>query len=85
MVSAVLALAVNLAANLFLIPRFGISGASMASSIAYGAAALLTMIRFIQITGVGWSDLLLLRRSDVMYLVRIFHSGSKRLAGWCRD
>jgi O-antigen/teichoic acid export membrane protein len=85
MISAVLALAVNVAANLLLIPRFGISGASMASSLAYSAAALVTMILFLRLTGSGVSELLLLRRADVVYLARILQSGSKRFAEWHRD
>jgi hypothetical protein len=56
--------------NLVLIPQFGILGAATASSISYGLTALLTLIVFIRLTGRGWAETLIIRRSDVRALVQ---------------
>ena len=60
----------NVAVNLVLIPQFGILGAAAASSISYGLTALLTLIVFTRLTGRGWAETLVIRRSDVRALVR---------------
>ncbi len=51
-----------------LIPRFGIQGAAIASSVAYLVDSVLLVGKLREITGVAWSDLLLPRRAEfVMY------------------
>ncbi len=65
MVSAFVALVVNIGTNLILIPRFGISGASMASSIAYSVAACITLVCFLRITTRTWREPVLITLSDL--------------------
>ena len=62
--SAVAALA-NVAGNLVLVPRMGISGAALASSISYSLASLVVTWYFLRQTGVSWT-VLLPRRSDLL-------------------
>lgn len=78
MFSAFLALAVDVVVNLFLIPRMGIAGAALASSLAYAAAAIFTLTRFMRITGTSCSQALILRKSDLIYLGALFHAALGR-------
>jgi len=63
--SAYLALGGNLLLNLFLIPRYGIVGAAMATACSYSAATLLLLVLFVRESRLPVSEVLLLRRSDV--------------------
>ena len=58
-------LAVNVAANLVLVPRLGINGAAISSSISYGLTALITLFVFRRLAGRGWLETLVIRRTDV--------------------
>ena len=58
-------LAVNIAANLVLVPRLGINGAAISSSISYGLTALITLFVFRRLAGRGWLETLVIRRTDV--------------------
>lgn len=60
-----LGLLVNLALNLWWIPRHGASGAAASSSIAYALVALLLVWHLRREPGFSWLRLLLLRRGDV--------------------
>ena len=55
---------INLGLNLWLIPRIGIAGAALSSSIAYLAAALMMVAFYRRVSGVALSELLLPKRSD---------------------
>lgn len=52
--------------DLVLIPRMGIAGAALASSIAYCAALLAALPPYLRITGMSLSDLLLLKKADLV-------------------
>ena len=54
---------VNIAANLVLVPRIGISGAALASSISYTVLSVILMWLFVRETGVSWTAFLI-RQSD---------------------
>jgi O-antigen/teichoic acid export membrane protein len=58
-------LAVNVVANLILVPRLGINGAALASSISYSITALLTLAVFLRVSGRGLLETLVLRPSDL--------------------
>jgi O-antigen/teichoic acid export membrane protein len=58
-------LATNVVANLVLIPRLGINGAAIASSISYCLTAVLTLAVFRRLSGRGWIETLVIRPSDV--------------------
>ncbi len=58
-------LAVNVIANLILIPRFSIDGAATASSISYGVTAIITLLVFRRLSGRGWVETLVVQPSDI--------------------
>ncbi len=62
-------LALNVAANLVLVPRLGIVGAAVSSSISYTVTAAITLAVFVRLSGRGWAETLVLRPSDVRALV----------------
>jgi len=74
-------LVVNVAINLLLIPRYGIVGAAAASSISYLATALMTLIVFHRLSGRGWLETLVIRRSDLVALVGALRAVVARLRG----
>jgi O-antigen/teichoic acid export membrane protein len=57
--------ALNLVSNLVLIPSYGILGAAAASSVSYGLTALVTLVVFHRLSGQGWLEPVLVRRSDI--------------------
>lgn len=67
----ILIFALNIALNILLIPRIGILGAALSSSIAYLTAALLMSYLYKRITGTGYSIFLVPRRSDWRELRKI--------------
>jgi len=70
--SSFISLAVNIPLNLWLIPRWGISGAALASTIAYIVATLVVIIAFIKISKKSWSNILLIKKQDFQYKNIIF-------------
>jgi O-antigen/teichoic acid export membrane protein len=58
-------LAVNVALNLFLIPRLGIMGAAIASSLSYFVTAAFTVAAFRSLSGHGLRETLLVQPADV--------------------
>ena len=75
-------LAINVLANLNLVPRLGINGAALASSISYSATALVTLVVFLRVSGRGLAETLILRRSDLVVgaaaIGRLAHVLSRR-------
>jgi O-antigen/teichoic acid export membrane protein len=67
----------NLAANLVLIPEFGINGAALASTISYTFTAALTLILYRRLSGQGLRETLVVRRSD---LIRVWDAVRSRFA-----
>jgi len=65
--AAFVSLAVNIPLNLYLIPKWGISGAAFASSVAYIVATLIVIIAFIKISKKSWTDVLFIKKSDFKY------------------
>jgi len=62
--------------DFLLIPRFGINGAALASSISYMISALIITYLFIKTTGVRPLDLLILRAEDIVdyrRVLKVFH------------
>ena len=74
-------LGANVVSNLVLIPMYGIEGAAASSSISYGLTSLLTVAVFHRVSGVGFIETLVLRRSDVVALIRAMRAIAARLAG----
>ena len=72
-------LAVNVGANLVLVPRYGILGAAAASSVSYGLTALVILVVFLRHSGRGLAETLIVRRSDVQAAIRVGRSVGRRL------
>jgi Na+-driven multidrug efflux pump len=64
-------LAVTLAADFALIPPFGVSGAAVASSLAYGAHFALALAAYRQLSGGSIGDALLVRGDDLRRYVAL--------------
>jgi O-antigen/teichoic acid export membrane protein len=65
-----LALVVNVVANLFVIPRWGINGAAMTSSVCYILVLVTVLAFYIRWTGSRPRDVLMLRAEDIRVLRR---------------
>ncbi len=74
-------LAMNIASNLVLIPRYGISGAAASSSISYILTAALTLVAFRRLSGRGLIETVVVRRSDLVALRRAGAAFMDRLRG----
>ena len=59
-------LAINVIANFTLIPRLGINGAALSSSISYATTAIITVAVFRRLSGIPVVDTLLIKRSDLL-------------------
>lgn len=70
-------LAVNLAANMLLIPELGMNGAAAASTISYTLTALMILLLYRHLSGHGLRQALVIRRSDVS---RVRHEIRTRFA-----
>jgi len=62
--AAFVSLAVNIPLNLWLIPKWGISGAAFASSVAYITGTLVVMTAFVRISNTSWVTILLFKKHD---------------------
>jgi O-antigen/teichoic acid export membrane protein len=74
-------LAINIAANLVLVPRYGILGAAVASSLSYGLTALVTLVVFIRLSGRGIAETLIVRPSDIAAAGDVIRALFRRLSG----
>jgi hypothetical protein len=64
------ALTLNVSSNIFLIPRFGISGAALANGLSYGTAALVLLVAFIRDSGHSVAETLLVRPAEIGEMAR---------------
>jgi len=71
----------NVIANLVLIPRLGINGAAIASSISYGATAVVTLAVFCRLSGRGYLETIVARPSDVRAMLAMLRATADRLRG----
>jgi O-antigen/teichoic acid export membrane protein len=76
-----LGLATNVVANLILVPRLGILGAALASSLSYGLTALVMLAVFVRVSGRGVAETLIVRRSDVAAAWAVVQAVLRRLSG----
>jgi O-antigen/teichoic acid export membrane protein len=67
---SVVSMVCNLALNVVLIPRYGATGAAFSSSVCYLLSTALLLFFVLRHTGVPLSQALVLRASDVRFLVR---------------
>jgi O-antigen/teichoic acid export membrane protein len=74
-------LAMNIVANLILVPRFGINGAAASSSISYGLTAIVTLAVFRHLSGRGIVETLVIQPHDVRALRSMLGASVARLRG----
>ena len=72
------ALLVNIALNLWLIPKMGIIGAAMATSISYFVYFLISVYFYQKLTGIHFSKLFLLDKNDLIQIKDFFLNFFKR-------
>ncbi len=63
--SSVISLGVNIPLNLWLIPRWGISGAAFASTVAYIMGTLVIISIFVKISHKSWGEILIIKKIDL--------------------
>jgi O-antigen/teichoic acid export membrane protein len=80
LMTALVVTTVNVAANLVLIPRFGIVGAAIASTIAYTLGAVLRVVIYARLGRVPWWRVVVWERGDAR-LLRELLPGFRRHAG----
>ncbi len=68
--SGLVSLCTNVALNVILIPRYGIDGAAVATSISYSLNFIILVSAFTYLTGTPLISLLVLRSSDLRLLAR---------------
>ncbi len=78
------ALILNIGLNLYLIPRWGIEGAALSSSVAYAAGTGIQALRWSRLTGTSLATLLIVRREDFQAIARAF-SGARGSASPARS
>jgi O-antigen/teichoic acid export membrane protein len=63
--AAFTSLAINIPLNLYLIPKWGISGAAFASSASYIAANIMVIMAFVKTSKTSWFDVLIIKKTDL--------------------
>jgi len=64
---SIIALTVNIPLNILLIPKFGISGAAIATTVSYSLLTLFVLYNFLQISKVRLRDIIVIKKSDFMF------------------
>jgi len=77
--SSAISLVATIVCDLLLIPRWGIAGAAVASSISYCIATLVVLFFYVRISGNGLSIVLIPRKEDVIIYQRYWASLVRRL------
>jgi len=80
-VAACVALTLNVTLNIFLIPRYGISGAALANGISYSIAALTLLVAFVRDSGHSVRETLLVRPTEIGDIARAARKMAGRLPG----
>ena len=77
--SSAISLVATVICDLFLIPRWGIAGAAVASSISYCIATLVVLFFYVRISGNGLAIVLIPRKEDIIIYRRYCSSLARRL------
>lgn len=73
--AAGVSLAVNIPLNLLLIPRIGISGAALASTISYSLTALVVLVAFLRISKNSLFDTIVIKPRDLKIYTEVLAKG----------
>lgn len=77
-IAAYVALVGNVVLNVLLIPRMGIEGAAIGTSVSYSLAAVILYFFFLRDSGLAWHEPLIVKASDLATWRRV---GTEMLAG----
>ncbi len=77
--ATVIGIGVNITANIILIPRYGVVGAGMASSISYSVLAIILLLFFRSSTGIKFRDILVPNREDFRMYARVMKNSHLKL------
>lgn len=77
-VQTVISAVLNVALNLYLIPRYGVLGAAFATTISYTALLIMKMRTMRRLAGVRWRDCFVPRRSDVRLILSLLRRLARR-------
>jgi O-antigen/teichoic acid export membrane protein len=78
MAVAAVALAVTAVLDVLLIPRMGIQGAALASTVSYVATAVITAVVFLRLSGIRTPGVLLPSRGDLGTVMRMLRERTAR-------
>ena len=67
----------NIIINLILIPKYGILGAGMASTVSYMLCGISFLLYFTKKTGVQLKEMIIINRNDVYLLKSLFKDKNK--------
>jgi len=74
---ALLTVAVNVICNIVLIPRMGINGAALATSISYSLGAIIKLIIYSKLASVLWYSTIIPTKTDINLLISLCKSRSR--------
>lgn len=80
--SSIVCLLINIPLNFILIPKLGISGASLASTLAYWADTLVIIFAFARISKKPISEFIFPRKSDINDYIRVFGQFKEYVVNW---
>ncbi|MEH6988331.1 flippase [Cytobacillus firmus] len=78
MYTSIFTVASNIILNILLIPKVGIAGAAVSTSVTYSLSTLVKMILFKRETGVSYSKMVLLQKEDLILFKRLINKAVKR-------
>jgi O-antigen/teichoic acid export membrane protein len=81
LLAAGVALGGNVALNVFLIPRMGVTGAAMSSMVSYGLAATILVVAFLRSSRLRLRDILLPRPADFTSAIAGILGSRRAVAG----
>ncbi|URT70553.1 flippase [Cytobacillus firmus] len=78
MYTSIFTVASNIILNILLIPKIGIAGAAVSTSVTYSLSTLVKMILFKRETGVSYAKMVLLQKEDLILFKRLINKAVKR-------
>lgn len=75
-------LSMTLVLDLVLIPRWGLVGAAIASSLAYGLLSLIVLAAFKRMTGISLRDLFTVKNTDIQTYKRFLGEAVEKARTW---
>lgn len=83
-ITAAAGLALNIGLSLILIPRYGIVGAAISSTVAYSVSAVALLGAFLRDSGASLCETVLVQRGDLAMYVNVLHRLWLSLRAWRR-